>query len=74
MVTHDPVVAAHADRAVFLADGQVVDVLAAPTADTILEAMKSFERVGTRPLAEGTPCRRPRRTHRRCTRVGTRSA
>ena len=27
MVTHDPVAAAHTDRAVFLADGQVVDDL-----------------------------------------------
>ena len=48
MVTHDPVAAAHTDRAVFLADGQVVDDHSSPTADTILEAMKSFERVGTR--------------------------
>ncbi len=48
MVTHDPVAASHADRVVFLADGQVVDDLASPTADTILGAMKSFERVGPR--------------------------
>jgi putative ABC transport system ATP-binding protein len=48
MVTHDPVAAARADRAVFLADGQVVDDLSSPTADSILEAMKDFERVGPR--------------------------
>ena len=40
MVTHDPRGAAHADRVVFLADGQVVADLAAPTADAILEQMK----------------------------------
>jgi putative ABC transport system ATP-binding protein len=48
MVTHDPAAAAHADRAMFLADGQVVDDLSSPTADSILEAMKSSEWVGTR--------------------------
>ena len=30
MVTHDPVAASYADRVVFLADGRVVDELAAP--------------------------------------------
>jgi putative ABC transport system ATP-binding protein len=40
MVTHDPRAAAHADRVVFLADGLVVDELAAPTADSVLERMK----------------------------------
>lgn len=40
MVTHDAVAAAHADRVVFLADGQVVDELAEPTADTVLERIK----------------------------------
>ena len=33
MVTHDPVAAAYADRVVFLADGQIVDEMADPTAD-----------------------------------------
>jgi putative ABC transport system ATP-binding protein len=37
MVTHDPVAAAYADRVVFLADGRVVDDLAKPTRDAILE-------------------------------------
>ena len=33
MVTHDPVAASYADRAVFLADGRIVDEIADPTAD-----------------------------------------
>jgi putative ABC transport system ATP-binding protein len=37
MVTHDPVAAAYADRVVFLADGRIVDDLASPTRDTVLE-------------------------------------
>ena len=43
MVTHDPVAASHADRVVFLADGQIVDELHAPTADTILDRIKKLE-------------------------------
>jgi putative ABC transport system ATP-binding protein len=39
MVTHDPVAAAHADAVVFLADGRVVDTMAAPTAERVLERM-----------------------------------
>jgi|SoiMethySBSTD1v2_1073268.scaffolds.fasta_scaffold16766_2 putative ABC transport system ATP-binding protein len=42
MVTHDPNAAAHADEVVFLADGRIVDVMAAPTADTVLEHMKAL--------------------------------
>jgi putative ABC transport system ATP-binding protein len=42
MVTHDPYGASFADRVVFLADGQVVDDLAAPTPDTVLEHMKQL--------------------------------
>lgn len=42
MVTHDPLAAAYADRAVFLADGKVVGELASPTADTVLEQMKKL--------------------------------
>ena len=42
MVTHDPHGAAYADRVVFLADGQVVDDLASPTADTVLERMRKL--------------------------------
>jgi putative ABC transport system ATP-binding protein len=40
MVTHDAHGAAYADRVVFLADGQVVDELVTPTADSVLERMK----------------------------------
>jgi putative ABC transport system ATP-binding protein len=40
MVTHDPVAASYADRVVFLADGTVVEELAEPTRDLILETMK----------------------------------
>jgi putative ABC transport system ATP-binding protein len=42
MVTHDPAAAAHADRVVFLADGQIVDELWNPTADTVLDRMKTL--------------------------------
>jgi putative ABC transport system ATP-binding protein len=40
MVTHDPNAAAYADRVIFLADGQVVDSLANPTAEAVLDTMK----------------------------------
>ena len=43
MVTHDPAAAAYADRVLFLADGQIVDELRDPTADTVLDRMKSLE-------------------------------
>jgi putative ABC transport system ATP-binding protein len=39
MVTHDPVAAAHADRVVVLADGQIADMLEAPTADEVAEQL-----------------------------------
>jgi putative ABC transport system ATP-binding protein len=42
MVTHDPVAASYADRCVFLADGQVVDELALPTAEVVAERMTSL--------------------------------
>ena len=42
MVTHDPMAAAFADRVVFLADGNTVDEMEAPTADRILDHMKSL--------------------------------
>ncbi len=43
MVTHDPAAAAYADRVVFLADGRVVDELRHPTADTVLDRLKTLE-------------------------------
>jgi putative ABC transport system ATP-binding protein len=42
MVTHDPVAAAYADRAVFLADGRIVDDLDAPTADSVLDRIRTL--------------------------------
>ena len=42
MVTHDPLAAAHADSVLFLADGRIVDHLAAPTATAILDRMSSL--------------------------------
>jgi putative ABC transport system ATP-binding protein len=39
MVTHDPVVASHADSVLFLADGQIVGGLTAPTAEAVAERM-----------------------------------
>ena len=42
MVTHDPHGAAFADRVVFLADGQIVDELADPTADSVLERVRTL--------------------------------
>lgn len=39
MVTHDPVAASYADRAIFLADGQIVGELEHPTRDSVLQAM-----------------------------------
>ena len=40
MVTHDPLAAARADRIVFLADGQVIDEMVAPTAERAIDHMK----------------------------------
>jgi len=43
MVTHDAHAAAHADRVVFLNDGNVVQEMRSPTADAILDEIKSLE-------------------------------
>jgi putative ABC transport system ATP-binding protein len=42
MVTHDPVAASYSDRVVFLADGGIVDELAGPTADDVIDRMKQL--------------------------------
>ena len=42
MVTHDPVAAAYADRIIFLADGRIVDEMVEPTAERVLDRMKSL--------------------------------
>ncbi|MER7951257.1 ABC transporter ATP-binding protein [Streptomyces sp. NPDC096079] len=39
MVTHDPVAASYADTVLFLADGRIVDRMAAPTADRVADRM-----------------------------------
>jgi len=44
MVTHDPGAASHADRVIFLADGRIVDEIADPTAEVVLDRMKTFGR------------------------------
>ncbi|REF00993.1 ABC transporter ATP-binding protein [Thermomonospora umbrina] len=46
MVTHDPAAAAYADEVVFLGDGRIVDTMAAPTAEKVLERMKGFDLPG----------------------------
>jgi putative ABC transport system ATP-binding protein len=46
IVTHDPSSASYADRVLFLADGQIVDEMARPTADMVLERMKRFDAQG----------------------------
>ncbi len=43
MVTHDPGAAAHADRVVFLVDGHIVDEMADPTVDRILDELRRLE-------------------------------
>ena len=43
MVTHDPGAAAHADEVVFLADGRLVDRMADPTAEKVLDRLKAFD-------------------------------
>ena len=42
MVTHDPVAASYADLVVFLADGRIVDSLAHPTPDSVLDRMRGL--------------------------------
>jgi putative ABC transport system ATP-binding protein len=42
MVTHDPNAASYADRVVFLADGKIVGEIVEPTADGILDKMRSL--------------------------------
>ena len=42
MVTHDAVAASHADTVLFLEDGRIVDSMADPSPDRILDRMKQF--------------------------------
>ena len=43
MVTHDPTAASYADRVLFLADGRLRSELLDPTAETVLDTMKSLD-------------------------------
>ena len=43
MVTHDPVAASYADRVLFLGDGAVVDEIIDPTADAVLDRMRTID-------------------------------
>ena len=43
MVTHDPNAASYADRVVFLLDGHIVDELASPTAEAVLDKLKRLD-------------------------------
>ena len=58
MVTHDPVAASYSDRVLFLADGHVVDEMARPSAERVLDRMKRFEVPASHvmtPAASGAP-------------------
>jgi putative ABC transport system ATP-binding protein len=43
LVTHDPNAASYADRVIFLADGRIVDEMADPTADRVLQRMRPLD-------------------------------
>jgi putative ABC transport system ATP-binding protein len=43
MVTHDANAASYADRVIFLADGHIVDEMREPTAERVLDRLKSLE-------------------------------
>jgi putative ABC transport system ATP-binding protein len=42
MVTHDAIAAGHADEALFLADGRIVDAISRPTAAEVLDHLKAL--------------------------------
>jgi putative ABC transport system ATP-binding protein len=57
IVTHDAVAAGYADRALFLADGQIVDEMPDPSAEAVLDRMKGFDGAG--PGGAGSGSERP---------------
>jgi putative ABC transport system ATP-binding protein len=59
MVTHDPSAAAYADQVVFLTDGRVVDTMADPTAERVLERMKGFDAPAAVPAEAGNGTAQP---------------
>jgi putative ABC transport system ATP-binding protein len=42
MVTHDPVAASYSDRVLFLGDGKIVDEMADPSPERVLDRLKQF--------------------------------
>ncbi|MGO4957094.1 ABC transporter ATP-binding protein [Luteococcus sp. Sow4_B9] len=54
MVTHDPVSASYADRALFLADGRIVDDIPDPTHEQVLETMGRLDPRRTRQQLDAT--------------------
>jgi putative ABC transport system ATP-binding protein len=42
MVSHDPTAASYSDKVLFLADGRIVDEMAEPSAERLLDRMKRF--------------------------------
>ncbi len=55
MVTHDPSAASYADRVIFLADGRIVDELASPTPEAVLDRIKSLDVTGGGPYGQLAP-------------------
>ena len=53
MVTHDPTSASFSDQVVFLSDGQIVDGMSEPTADRVLDRMKSLDTSGAAGAPQG---------------------
>ena len=47
MVTHDPVAASYANRVVFLGDGRIVDEMDGPTADGVLDRLRTLSTPAT---------------------------
>ena len=43
IVTHDPHAASYANKVLFLADGRIIDEMAHPTTERVLDRMKRFE-------------------------------
>lgn len=54
IVTHDPVAASHADRVVFLTDGNIIDELHHPTAKLVADKMTSLGAWGERPAGRAS--------------------
>jgi putative ABC transport system ATP-binding protein len=53
MVTHDPTAASFSDQVVFLSDGQLVDGMSEPTAERVLDRMKSLDVAGAAGAPQG---------------------